>query len=143
MDCAHIREVVSSAYPERLFIFLRESESVKVKILDLPTPVAQNFESLVPLQIFALLSLRERLVFSVSHAIGIVYLARENVKGMAGQHRRIVNVSQAYDFFRLNHGDIDDFSGKSLSEKLELASRYRNSFTPNWRELDKLHIHSE
>lgn len=130
MDVDHIREIVSISYPDRHFIFLKPGEKLHVSTLHLPMPVAQNFEPLVELQIAALLNLRERIPNVQTEACGDVYLARKNVKGMAGQHRRIVNESEVFELFELKNVFIDDFAGKTLSEKSILASSYRNSYTP-------------
>jgi hypothetical protein len=130
MDQEFIREIVSIAYPDREFIFLKKNSAIKVETVYLPMPVAQNFEPVVPLQISALRHLRVKLSLPVPQTADKVYLARINVKGMAGQYRRITNDTEVLDFFRKQGVGVDDFFGKTLPEKVQLASQYRVHFTP-------------
>ncbi len=129
-DNDFVREIVSTAYPNRTFRFLKLNSIVKVRNLYLPMPVAQNFEQVLPLQIFALLNLREKLAFPTQQTTDKMYLARLNVKGMAGQFRRMTNDSDVLDFFKRNNVVIDDFSNKTLPEKVELSSRFKYIYTP-------------
>lgn len=133
LDQPHVRELMASAYPGRTFVFLGPQDTARARRIDLPLPVARNFEPLVPLQLLALRQLRERVCGqweATTVLPGVAYVGRLATQGMAGQTRRMTNDEDVLRRLRAAGVSIDDFYGKTLLGKSQLASRFRHQLTP-------------
>ncbi len=130
LDMPFIREIVMIAYPDVEFIFIKDDVGVEAKLVNIPMPVAQNFESIVNLQMLAFDNLRNKILFPVPQTSEKLYLARIHTDGLAGRFRRMTNYSEVMEFFVNDNFVVDDFVDKTLVEKMILTAKFRKHVTP-------------